>query len=653
MAGPNVNTVGPPGPGVTSVATNTAQLANPSNAGTPIIGYFPTVLGGLANAAADTAAIQATALAAFNAGGGVVQLPSATIYLNSALPMYNGVIYNGRGWTLYPGAGTNQIPDGQGVSVTAGTILQPVTNGAFDAFDFNNVDASSDPYLGVQGDASRAMVYGCGIKNLAMQNFANGVKIGARYTAGACFATFSNLIALNCTQWGFWFENCLHPVFNTLRAYYCKVGHMMFVHSGTTVAAYNGDYYDLLAVTDNGSLAGGNIERGICFWSRNGAQSGMGTANIVQTNRYNTNFYTSPTSVSITAATPGVVSVPDLSIFAVGMPVVLNAGGAATGTASFVAKQTYWVASVSGASGAGTITLANSNYGTALANATAVSGLTISTNGFSGIEVTGRDSVAAISLYMFSPDTEGGGTSKLELQNAQNTRITGSIQSNGQSLNDIVMRGCAFNVFIDNSGNASIDSAAGDSSNTNVIVNGIHGVYGASSIKFPGFYLDANNSYRASLNLATNPTNAAALPSFYNIFNIGGIGTDGTVCGLPLAHFTNGAYGNPGAAFGIFPASGAGLISYSGSSSTTWTLPAIQNTSDGLEFCVTNAGTAAAGLGGTGGTTQQTYNFSARNSITLAIGASITLRARWNGGASYWQVIGIGGVYSAGAITTM
>lgn len=610
--------------------------------------YLPNILGGAGNAAADTIAIQAAALAAFNAGGGVVQLPAVSIYLTAALPIYNGVFYQGAGWVLNPGAGSFQIPDGQGTSLSSGTILNPVTSGTIDAFDFNSVDAGSDPYGGNQGAASRAMAYGFGISNLAMQNFAYGIKIGAKYTAGGCYCKFSNLIAINCTQWGFWFENMLHPVFDTLRAYYCKVGQMMFVHSGNSVAAYNGDYYDLLGVTDG---AAGNLERGVCFWSRNNATSGMGYASVVQCNRYNNNLYTSPASVSITAATPGVVSVPDLSVFAVGMPVVLNKSGTATGTASFNATQTYWVASVSGSTGAGTITLANSNFGTALTNATAVSGLTISTYGFSGIEITARDAGSNISLYVYGPDTEGGGTSKLEIQNATNTHIVGQILSNGQSLNDIIIRGSA-GVSIENTGNGSIDNSVGDAATTSFITNLARGAYTGSGAKTPGLYFDAVNANRNSLNLANNWMPGSTNPSFFNMFNAGGFGVDATGVGVPIYNFVQGNYANTSLALSFVPAGGAGVISYTGATSTTWTMPTITAGAEGLEWCIANSGSAAAVLTLSAGTSQF-FNLSTRGSITIAIGASITLVARYNGGTAYWQVKGIGGVYSAGAITSM
>ena len=289
--------------------------------------FSPQVLGGAPNAAEDTASILGAAMAAFNAGGGVVQLPATTIYLSSPLPMYSGVTYNGAGWQLFPssGSGTGTIPDGQGMVVTSGTHLIAATTGAYDAFDWNNVDSGS-AYTNSKL-ASLAMLTNAGISNLAIEGFAYGVKIGAKNTAGTLFGLFENLIAINCTQWGFWFENCLHTNYRRISSYYNAVGQSMFTASGGNIAVTNCQYKDILGVKNGALGVAQNLQRGVVFGARNGAFNNGCRIENLQCNAFNTTVVAQ--AVTFTNASQN-ITVTDGTKFAVGMPITFSAGAAFT-----------------------------------------------------------------------------------------------------------------------------------------------------------------------------------------------------------------------------------------------------------------------------------------------------------------------------------
>jgi hypothetical protein len=371
----------------------------------------------------------------------------------------------------------------------------------------------------------------------------------------------------------------------------------------------------------------------------------------VQCNSFNSSIVATAATFNGTAN----ITVASTANLAVGMPVVVSASAGFTATPfsgalnGFVYGQIYFIASIVGS----VITLANSNYGAAIVASGSVSGFIVS-SGFPCLEFTATDASSAItSLIVWDADAEAGGTTKILLQNCQGaifkTNSTAVDSPNIQySQQYITLRGSAYSDIECSSPLTLIDSSAGDTNNNAWSLIGQKGtILGQAPA---GIFADNLNGNRASLNLGQNLV--GGIPSFYNIVNIGGLGADGTVQGLPLAGYSSGNYANTALSLSLVTLGGVGLISYTGSTSTTWTMPAITATAEGLEWCVANSGTAAAVLTLSAGT-GQFFNLTTRASITLAVGASITLAARYNGGTPYWQVKGIGGAYSAGAVTTM
>ncbi len=155
----------------------------------------------------NTAGILLAAYAANMAGGGVVQLPSAAISLEAPLPLYDGVKYRGAAKVVtFPG-----IPDGRMIP-SSGTIL--TGNGTFPAFALNDTDLAS-PFAN-SAAFSAAGVVDCGISDVVLDGFTFGIKAGAKYNPSCWWSTFERIKVLNSTQWGVWFENFQHCVFNDI-----------------------------------------------------------------------------------------------------------------------------------------------------------------------------------------------------------------------------------------------------------------------------------------------------------------------------------------------------------------------------------------------------------------------------------------------------
>ena len=656
MGAPNIEITTTVGPNVATVATPTAQLSPSAGAA----GYYPNVIGGISNASTDTAAIQSAAVAAYNAGGGTVQLPPTTIYITSPLPMYNGVTYNGSGWQLFPasGSGISTIPDSQGMVITSGTQLVAVTTGSYDCFDWNNIDAVSG--YANQKAASLAMLSGAGISNLAINGFLNGIKIGAKNTAGSLFSLFENLFVTNCTQWGVWCENFLHTNFRRIYSYYngsastsqVSYGHIMFANSGGNVATLNSQFKDILGVT-LGASQNGNLTRGVVFMARNASVMGGARVDSLQCNRFNSSI--TAQAVTFTNASAN-IGVTDGTKFAVGMPICFSASAGFTtppfsnGINNFNIGQIYFVLSVSG----NTITVGNSNYGAAIiANNNNLTGTFIVTSGFPCVEFTATDASSSIeSLIAHDVDAEAGGTTKILLQNvASGILKTNSTASDSPSTlysqQYFTLRGSVFTELEITQNLMLIDSSAGDTNN-----NG-WGLLGQKSTILgqqpAGVWTDNVNGNQGGVNIAQNIP-LGNYSSFQNVYNAGNISTDATKPGTPLLDYTNANVSTASLALSNYFY--VGCLTYSGATSTTWTLPTITSTAEGLPYKICNGGTAAAVLTLSGNS--QAFNLnSTRTSITLAVGASISVVARYNSGTPYWQVTGIGGVYAAGAVTSM
>lgn len=253
-------------------------------------GVTPTVL--------TTAGIIAAAQVALAAGAGYVDLPAQTITLTGSLPIYAGVRYRGQGWAC------DHI-SAQSYTLSSGTILEG--DGTFPAFYFVGT-AGGSAAQATLGDltapqASSAvmvdpMVKGVGVQDLGISNFSYGIKIGALYNGGCILSAFRNLMAQNCTEWGFWFENFTACQFDEIYSYYNANG-QMYMASGNTLVNF-GD------AQINKPFAYQNTNIGLAISSRGSSQHNNTHATDISAN--GTAVVSTQACTGFTAQTTGTTS---------------------------------------------------------------------------------------------------------------------------------------------------------------------------------------------------------------------------------------------------------------------------------------------------------------------------------------------------------
>ena len=597
------------------------------NAGTSYLNVVNvSIQGGSASSAADTAAIQAAALQCFNEGGGVVQLPPGQIYLSSSLTVYSSVIYRGSGFSfVYQG-----IPDFNQLQGSVGTWL--IGNGTFPAFIGNSVDGVS-AYATSTLFSNAGITY-TGLEALGVNNFTYGCKIGSNFNPGSFYSKYERIVAINC-GWGWWWENSLHNSYDKVYAFSNTLGQIRFRSSSVTsvLAPANCFVGEMVASAANGA----NLQRGIVVSCANGTIGGLTYAAILQSNRFGAVSVTQAGSTNGSTS----VTVADSTKFAPFMPVAFTA----IGTSNLVVNQIYFVKTIVDGTH---ITIANTPSGTAISPTAGT--VTIATQGMACLEVIAEDATAGnnpVIGYIGFLDLEAGGTCKAILHNISQPHfwVAPGMQSTG-STQDIVVRTATQNQIFIWSQNINLDLSDGTAVNTYSFSNGLgaNSITGASTPI--GFWGSAGTK---NANITTNLM-AGNTATFQNVANAGGLAADAIKLGVPLLEVTNA--NNAAATQAMSNYLFVGCLTYTGGASTTYTLPTITASMEGMPYKVCNGGTAAAVLTLAGNS--QAYNLnSGRTSITLAIGASISIVARYNGGTPYWQVTGIGGVYSAGAITTM
>jgi hypothetical protein len=337
-------------------------------------------------AAATDGAIRTAASAANAGGGGIVKIPAGSITLASALPMYNGVIYEGVPCRM-------DSRGGQTVGI-GGTILNG--NGTFNGFEYHPTDLGTPPT--VEATFLDGMVQGAGILDVTIVNCTNGIKIGALYNPGANSCRFERVNIINCTQWGIWIENHAGCHFDMMNIINCAGGGRASVASGAT--AYN---------CGNGSwrntfVAAANSGRGMVTWAR-----GASSMNDEQSDHEQCNRSTLTISQAATMSNGAAnITVTSGSAFAVDFPVTVSAN--ANG---FRANQIYFVASVAG----NVITLRDTiGYG-ATKTATGATAVNILSRGWPCLEIAGLDASSNVTAqFAFGIDLEGSTSARVVMQ---------------------------------------------------------------------------------------------------------------------------------------------------------------------------------------------------------------------------------------------
>lgn len=626
------------GTGTMLTQPHTAYLSN----------YYPTILGGSLNAAADTAAIQAAALAAFNSGGGTVQLPATTIYLTSPLSLYSNVQYVGSGYQLTY-ASSSTIPDGSGTSLSGGTILQGT--GSFPCFLYlgtNGVgtsgssaqatlgDCASSPYSNI-GQGSSAQITNSGVRELGINNFSYGIKCGAQYASGCNYSKFSNLFITNCTQWGVWFENILHSRFERITSLFNVVGQQMYASSSTNIAESNCIFDDLVSTILPGSLT----SRGMVVMARKANIMNVNVFNRVQANRFNNG--TTITTAATVAATSTITLAGGNAGLAVGMPVYFTTGGFNFNGGSNQCM--YFVASLVSTTG---ITVSNQAfYGAAVVASGTGSLGNLVCQGFPALEVIGTDASSSVANNTFSYiDAEAGGTCKVLFQNASglNANVSGVTQDAYSTVAICVRYTQYGNIY--GSGSCWIDLNYGDYNNNYTKLWGSFGniAQSVNSTPLGTFSCTGINASSAGVTqnyIGFSGATGNGFPTFVST-------NEGGFPDLIQPSTGLGQYAYQFIYTGTLNSSQAGCMHYTAGAGTN-TLPAITAALNGIPYEIVNGGSGALVLNaGTG----QYFNISGgRTSLTLNAGASVSLRGV--SATGIWAVIGYGGTYSAGTISAL
>jgi len=431
-------------------------------------------LSGLSSANSIDCTTEAQIRAAFTAlvavGGGVIKI-HGRITLSASLPMASNIIYLGDGYSLiytqYPDSGSATL------DTTKGTVL--IGNGTFPAFTYNTSGltlAQATTLYGAPGPAaastnfSNAALTNTGVINIGLKNFSIGIQAGAQYRMSFLYSTF-NVCATDCTQWGFWIENFQHCDNCQFYGFNNTLGNVMFAASGAGYLAPGNSYFNAVLGSVKQGVQNAPI-RNVVLAAYNGSAFGSMAITHLQGNRFSQ--ISSTQAATMSNGSPN-IGVTDLTYFAVGMPVTFSAT-----INGFTVNWIYFVLSVSGASGAGTITVGNyqpslaSQYrptgyvndvpfaGTAI-NAAGNTAVNIISQGFPCIEVVGLDNTSIVaSLSVLLLDAEGGGTTKTVFQNCTSMQVcVPATTIDGTSTVEVVTRNAQGILNISSAGAARCD----------------------------------------------------------------------------------------------------------------------------------------------------------------------------------------------------
>lgn len=553
-------------------------------------------------------------------GGGTIHLDGGEWYINAPLPIFSNVVYEGAGWKI---TGTGII-DLYNVTKNGGTWINAVGAVAY-GFEYNSTDGVAA--MASVGAYTAATAVNLGVRNLGLSGFSGaGIKIGSNFNPGAAYSEFHNLCALNC-GWGFWFENMVHVRYDRLNAFGNTVGQIMF-RSSSTSSIYqpaNCRVGEIVATVPNTSPK----VRGIVIENANGTIGGLAQASIIQCNRFSP---ATSTQAATMAAASTAIGLPDLSKFMVGMPVTVSA--TANG---FTQNKIYIIKTMTAATGAGSITLADYRNGTEIA-ATGNTAVNIITQGMPCLEMVPADATGgnAPALYFAGTlDLEAGGTTKFYAENLNGGMVATLNTQNSGSTQDVCIR---------NSNSGVVMFAPVSTPNLDLSVGSfslIGNARGTNSLGDTPIGANGQPASSASFNLAKNFGGETAtfqnkLPGFCDV----------TYPGVPLGQRAN----QKDTGTTTLAANNFGSTTYNGAGGVTWTLP---NSSAALlgipaEIINTGAGTLTLATNGT----ELFNNKAALTSINIGTKASLTVRLqKTSGGTYYWAIIAVGGTYAAGVVT--
>lgn len=376
--------------------------------------------------AANEASIRSAALKLSQVGGGIVQLPAATITLTQALPAYNGVTYEGAGYQA----------DFQGGQTTSKGGTTFVGDGTFNGFEFNPIDGSTPP-SGTQQQFVAAMLNGAGVRGINFVNFAYGIKVGSLYNPGAIYCDFLGNSFINCQQWGVWVENYINCKFKYNSTSNCQVGGLARVCSGGAAGVGlfggNSDFKGTYVICPPSLYV-----RGIVSWARGAGSGSQKNDDRSFGEQVNRSAITTLSQVATFTNTSTSIGVTDSTEFPVGLPVTFS-----NSVAGFVANEIYFVLS----SAANALTLGATTYGSAIA-ATAGTTTNILSNGYPNLEIAALDSTCLVTAEtVLAVDLESYATMTVFMQLARYCTVEGGLiapysGAGSPTYQTLVMRNC-------------------------------------------------------------------------------------------------------------------------------------------------------------------------------------------------------------------
>jgi hypothetical protein len=425
---------------------------------------------GFVPATNDYAGIMAAYNAAVANGGGTIQFAPVVYNIGgNTIPLDFNIHYKGSGWQPYF---PHQLVDDSYVTPQGGTIIKG--DGTADGFNWRGDDRSAIPSEpeAPNGIYNRLSLTNSSIQDLSIQNCRFGIKIGALYNLGAAYCYFNNIATFNCTEWGQWYENCIHVVW----------GELVDIGSGAS-AAWNKDGGGIsFAFSINGynnadihrvlvSAPTNLLTKVVQFIARDplalssGMTGGITNGGFLQGVKFNYTAFTQQT-LGLTNGSAE-LTVTDYTKFAIDLPVLVT-----TDLNQFKTGVVYTVASITPGSGtAGTITLSDQPGGAAI-----VSNQTTSTNidhrGWAPISAISQRSNCVIGLGEWQMmDSEGTGTALLYC-NRLFGKITIPPAFSGSPL-DICVKSSAVKLFTKYGNNAVVDFDGTSATRSSVYGNSV------------------------------------------------------------------------------------------------------------------------------------------------------------------------------------
>ncbi|KDB53937.1 hypothetical protein X805_04910 [Sphaerotilus natans subsp. natans DSM 6575] len=596
--------------GLGPVATMTLAEAQASVSGGGV--YAPTM--------PTTEAIAAAAARAAADGGGIVQLPAGRITLTASLPAISGVRYRGVHPVPYVSAAA---PDAY-TAFIGGTVLEG--NGTFAAYGCNMDDAVSP--LASTAAFNAMAVFGAGFENCGFENFTYAVKGGANYKSSFINSAFSNLYALNCTAWGFYFENFIECSFDNLQSMRATLGIAAFIGSASNAVLSPGNS---TLTRLYGEPASTNGSRGIMIAARNGTTLNEIGGRKLQVNRFvggERQELIQGTSITIGSPIP----VTDTSYYPLEMPVCVTQS-----TNGFTFYSTYFVYSRSTTTGPGTITLSRKVRSSGdIIYPNASNTMTLTTKGFPNLELVSEPSSSIANFNIIDVDLEGNATTAVVLQGVAGHLGINQVPGTTQAYNTVCMRSaCACTIdLINHGGYWDIDSAAGGLSYLRTsIVSGFRQNFGIN-----GSWRDESGNWVQQF-AGTAPQNGVSpsvgdfiVPAGTRWMKAGKLGIGRRVTNSNAASLT------------LSDVNVGEVVNRYSAGTATWTLPTAAAANLGMAFRVVNASSQALTVATGGG--QLVNGKPAATSIAVSAYSSCDISLTYDG-ASY--LVSLGGV--AGTVT--